>query len=367
MIYTIFIIFIVSAIIQLIYYWIIFGHLAFYHKKQVSKQSSPVSVVICAKNEFENLKKFLPLILEQDYPDFEVVVVNDNSDDESFYLLENFSGKYKNLSVVNLCSSIKFFPGKKFPLSLGIKSAKNDIILLTDADCYPKTNQWITNMQKNFTKNTEIVLGYGTYGQRKGLLNKLILFDTLNIAIQYFSLSLIGQTYMGVGRNLAYRKSLFYKNKGFISHYNIISGDDDLFISKAATKHNTNIEISPDSHTVSIPKTSFKKWMKQKKRHLSTGTLYKPKQKFFLGLFLFSQFLFFLSFIILISLTYNILIICSLFFIRAVSQLFILKKCMNKLKEKKILLLSPIFELFFILLNSLLAFSNLFSKKNKWK
>lgn len=365
--YIVYIVFIVNTAIQLIYYWYVFSKFAFYHKKQKLSNKKPVSVVICAKNEYKNLKKNLPFVLEQDYPDFEVIVVNDASEDDSIFLLKSFSKKYSNLKIVNIQQDLNFFKGKKFPLSIGIKSAKNDIIILTDADCKPASNKWIDKISSNFTDKTEIVLGYGKYESRKGLINKIIRFDTLHIAIQYFSFSLIGQTYMGVGRNLAYRKSLFYKNKGFILHYTISSGDDDLFINNVATKNNSRIEISPESHTISIPKTSFLAWMKQKRRHLSTGRYYKFRHKLLLGVYSITQFLFYLTFIILICLHVNVLIVLLIFALRLLSQLIIFKLCMIKLGEKKILLYSPLFELFFVIINPILAFLNLIIKQNKWR
>jgi glycosyltransferase involved in cell wall biosynthesis len=349
----------------------VFSKLAFYKKKQVQNSYEPVSVVICAKNEYYNLKRNLPIILEQDYPDFEVIVVNDCSDDETNYLLKDFSDKYSNLTEVRITSSINFFLGKKFPLSVGIKSAKHELLILTDADCRPLSNHWIQEIQNNYTPATEIVLGYGRYESQKGLLNKLIRFDTLQIAMQYFSLALLNHTYMGVGRNLSYKKSIFFKNKGFTSHYHINSGDDDLFINRVAKKGNTAIEISEKTHTVSFPKQSFGLWFKQKKRHLSTSRYYKGKHKIILGLYSFSAFIFYLSLILLIVLSYKnltaLVILSSLFVIKVLSQMFIFKKCMNRLNEKKLLLLSPIFEILMIIINLFLGFSNFIFKENKWK
>lgn len=368
-----FVLYSLCFVIQMIYYWGIFGKFAFYKKKSTPNQYKAVSVIICAKNEYNNLKKNLPLILEQDYPGYEVVVVNDCSDDDSNYLLKTFSEKYPHLNVVTIKQNVNFFRGKKFALAVGIKSAKHDLLILTDADCTPKSNRWIAEIQNNFTEKTEIVLGYSGYKYEKGFLNKLIRFDTIMTALQYFSWSLLGKTYMGVGRNLAYNKKLFYDAKGFTSHYHISSGDDDLFINKVATKCNTCIEISRQSHTSSAPKKTFNDWMIQKKRHYSTGFLYKMSHKFMLGVFSLSNFLFYFTLFFLLVLLYKIssynfiIIVCSLFLIRMISQMIIVKKTMNKLDEKKILLISPMLDLVFVLLNPLIALSNVIVKKNKWK
>ena len=365
--YIFFIIFIVSTIIQCAFIFGIYYRLIFFKKKRNPCALQPVSVVISARNEYFNLKKNLPFILEQDYPDFEVLVVNDSSDDETYELLKSIAKEYPKLKIVNIPESLNFFTGKKFPLSIGIKSAKNEIIILTDADCRPISPEWLKTIAENFDENTEIVLGYGAYEERKGLLNKLIRFDTLQIAIQYLSYSLAGFPYMGVGRNLAYRKSLFYKNKGFTSHYKIQSGDDDLFINKVANKKNTCIEIEPDSFTVSTPKIRFKNWIHQKHRHLETGKYYKTKHKILLGSYSLSRFLFYLSFVILIAVLYNIRIILPLFFIRLASFIVLYKFCTKKFEVKKLLLISPLIEIFFVIFTPMLLLSGLFHKKDKWK
>jgi len=371
--FTIFILYAAFFLIQMIYYWGIFRKLAFYKKKSQENQYQPISVVICAKNEYTNLKKNLQSILEQDYPDFEVVVVNDCSDDDSKYLLKTFAENYPHLNVVTILKNVNFFSGKKFALALGIRSAKHDIVLLTDADCEPKSNRWIAEMQNNFKGKTEIVLGYSGFERKKGFLDKLVRYDAVMTAMQYLSWSLAGMTYMGVGRNLAYKKELFFKNKGFTSHYQIPSGDDDLFINQVAKKNNTAIEISIESQTFSLAKSSFAEWLKQKKRHYTTGFLYKPLHKILLGFFTISNFFFYASMTLLLVMLiifcswYNILIISALYILKVATQMIIFKKTMNKLDEKKLLLISPLLDFLFVLLNPLISLSNIIVKQNKWK
>ncbi|OIP00009.1 MAG: hypothetical protein AUJ97_08215 [Bacteroidetes bacterium CG2_30_32_10] len=366
--YILLVTYVVSVFIQLIYYWFIFGKLAFYKNvKTPNTKLLPVSIIICARNESVNLKKYIPLILEQDYPEFEVLVVDDDSEDETYYFLKDLSIKYPYLTIIKKNNDINFFKGKKFALALGIKSAKYDTILLTDADCYPSSNQWLRLMQQPLTSNTEIVLGYGNYEKRKGLLNQLIRFDALMTAIYYLSFALIKLPYMGVGRNLAYTKSLFFKNKGFASHYKIQSGDDDLFINQCADKKNTAIQIDTNSHTVSLPKTSFKQWFFQKKRHYTTGKYYKFKHQFLLILMPLSQFAFYTILIILLALSFKVEIVLGLLFLKVLSRTFIIKKCINKLNEKKIFVISLFVELFFVIFNPIFHLSNIIHKQNKWK
>lgn len=368
-----FIIFASAVFIQLLFYWGVFSRLAFYRKKSQEQQYNPVSIVICARDEYSNLKRNLPLFLEQDYPDFEVVVVNDCSEDDSEYLLRDLALQYPRLKIATIKENVNFFGGKKFALAVGIKSASNELLLLTDADCWPKSNRWIMDMQNNFRNKTEIVLGYSGYKQYKGFLNKLIRFDTVMIAMHYLSYSIMGKTYMGVGRNLAYKKSLFLDAKGFTSHYHIKSGDDDIFVNQVARKQNARIEIATSAQTVSEPKKTFSDWQRQKKRHMSTGKFYRFSHKLFLSGFVLSNFLFYAVFIALTALLlwgnnfYTIIPIAALFILKVTSQLIIFKKTMVKLQERNLLLISPLLDFLFVFINPLFVLSNFFVRDTKWK
>jgi len=357
-----------ATLVQLVYYWVIYGKVAFLKQKnEFVRSDQPVSVIVCARDEYYNLKENLPLLLNQDYSTYEVVVVNHGSEDETQYLLRDLADVHKNLKIVNVSQDLNFFSGKKFPLSIGIKSASYEILLFTDADCIPSSNQWLRRMAANFTEGTEIVLGYGAYSKSRSLLNLLIRFDTTRIAMNYLGFARFGMPYMGVGRNMAYRKSLFYKQNGFISHYRIQSGDDDLFINKAASAINTRIEIQADAHTISKPKASFDQWLRQKRRHLLTGGYYKPLHKFALGLFAVSQVIFWASAIVLLVLWYEPYVILGIIVVRLFSQLLITGKVMRKLSEKGFLLLVPLFELFLMIVSPLLAFANMLNKPVKWR
>ena len=357
-----------ATIVQLIYYWVIYGKVAFFKQKnEFVRSDQPVSVIVCARDEYYNLQENLPLLLSQDYSTFEVVVVNHGSEDETNYLLRDLADIYKNLKIVNVSQDLNFFTGKKFPLSIGIKSASYEVLLFTDADCKPSSNQWIRRMAANFTEETEIVLGYGAYDKSGSLLNLLIRFDTTRVAMNYLGFARAGMPYMGVGRNMAYRKSLFYKQNGFISHYRIQSGDDDLFINKAATAKNTRIEIQQETHTVSAPKSTLAEWLRQKRRHLMTGGYYKSTHKLALGLFAISQVMFWASAIVLLVLWFQPYVVIGIVVLRLFSQLLITGKVMKKLSEKGFLLLVPLFELFLMLVSPFLAVANMFNKPVKWR
>lgn len=359
-------------ILQLIYLYGIFALFTFSGKrKNVDSATPPVSVIICARNEYYSLEKNLPLILEQNYPNFEVIVVNDRSDDDTRDLLNDLSRTYPHLSVVNVENNNNFFYGKKFPLALGIKSAKNDIILLTDADCFPQSNEWLYLMQQRFTNpKTNIVLGYGKYREASGMLNKIIRFDTLWIAIQYFSFAKLGIPYMGVGRNLAYRKSFFNDKKGFVKHYHIPSGDDDLFVNQNAKRKNTQIEYAENAHTISEPMKDYSSWVFQKKRHATTGRFYKFYHLFLLSLLPLSTLGFYgLGTYLLITTTnmWALIIPASLLLFRVISYMLITKTGMRKLKEKNFLFLSPFFELFLIIFNMSVIWLNGIKPEKRWK
>lgn len=279
--------FIAVVLIQLFYYLYFFRRVgAFTSTEREKSQQHPVSVIICARDEDENLARNLPGILVQNYnTTHEVIVVNDNSVDDSKYILEELKKTFKSLQIVDLRQEAKMIAGKKFPLSVGIKEAKHEIVLLTDADCVPSSEHWLYKMQDAFANGTEVVLGYGGYHKQKGFLNKAIRFETFHTALQYLGYALAGIPYMGVGRNLAYKKDLFFKNKGFSSINHIPSGDDDLFINKVANNKNTAVVVDKEAFTLSKPKQTWKDWKRQKYRHYSTGKFYKGKHKFLLGLY----------------------------------------------------------------------------------
>jgi len=322
------------TLVQVFFYTGFFSRIAFFKTKARSQsQQHPVSVVICARDEDENLARNLPGVLVQSYPSTsEVVVVNDNSVDDTKYILQELKKTFRSLNVVELTQEAKHINGKKYPLSIGIREAKHEVLLLTDADCVPASEFWIQKMQDGYNDNIEIVLGYGAYHKRPGMLNKLIRFETFHTALQYLSYALAGMPYMGVGRNLSYKKDLFIRNKGFSSINHIPSGDDDLFINKVATARNTAVIIDPDAVTRSIPKTTWKGWLRQKSRHYTTAKFYKPKHKFLLGLYFSTQFLFYPS-LVLAAIFYDWRFALGLFGLRLLLQAIIFHKAMKKMGE----------------------------------
>jgi glycosyltransferase involved in cell wall biosynthesis len=329
-----FIVFCVIAVVQLFYYGWFFRRLAFYSPlPKEHSQQHPVSVIICARDEAARLVTHLPGSLVQSYPSsHEVIVVNHNSQDDTRFLLDEFKKTFKGLHIVNLEHEAIGIPGKKYPLSMGIKEALYEIVLLTDADCVPASEFWMQKMQDGYRNGIEVVLGYSPYKKGPGFLNKIIRFDTFHTALQYISYALAGMPYMGVGRNLSYKKDVFFRNKGFSAINHVAGGDDDLFINKVATKDNTAVVIDPDTFMLSEPKKTFTEWFRQKSRHYTSAKYYKPRDKLLLSLYSATHFLFYPLFIASLFVNWKIALI--IFGIRFIVQGYTFQRSMKMLGEE---------------------------------
>lgn len=276
-------VFVVVTLIQIII-WLVFPARLVWRRRRKQPEipgAASVSVVICARNEAPNLKKNLPVILEQSYPaDWEVVLVNDDSDDGTVLILNELSARYAHLKIVGV--SPKTSPGKKYALTKGVEAARFDRIALTDADCMPAGPHWLsTMMQQAITPG--IVLGYAPMNYERGWLNRWVRFETLYTALQYFSMANAGWPFMGVGRNMMWHKSLFAQAGGFSTHSHIAGGDDDLFVNQVADNNNTFICDAPETFMFSPAKTTLADWLKQKHRHLNAGLFYKKWHNLLLG------------------------------------------------------------------------------------
>ena len=360
--------FCIVALIQ-IFYYLFFYIRTILHKPQQKSHSKTqaVSVVICARDEAHNLEKNLPAILTQNYPStHEVVLVNDNSLDDTKFFVEELAKIFKQLNNILLTQEAVHIPGKKYPLSIGIKSSKHEVLLLTDADCMPASENWIYKMQDAHSDDVKVVLGYGPYKKADGLLNKLIRYETFLTAQQYFNYALAGMPYMGVGRNLSYRRELFFKEKGFSAINNIPGGDDDLFINRVANKQNTAIVLDPETFMYSTAPTTFSEWWTQKNRHYSTAKFYKPKHKFLLGLFAFTSFLFY-PLLVLSAVFFDWRIALGVFALKTIVQGIVSIKNMKKLQEADLapwFLILDIWQFFYYIIFSFSVFKK---PKKAWK
>lgn len=362
-----FYIFIVITAIQIIYY-ISFTTILFSNDAAVNTDKKPpVSVIICAKNEEDNLERNLASICNQDYPEFQIILINDASTDDTLDIMEHYQMQYSNIKIVNVAANERFWGNKKYALTLGIKAAKYEHLLFTDADCKTLSKNWISIMVANFSPEKTIVLGYGKYKTtNKSLLSLLIQFETLITAIQYFSFAKLGSPYMGVGRNLAYKKEEFFKVKGFIKHIQVNSGDDDLFIQQAATKENTAICLNEDSFTLSDAPTTFSEWFNQKRRHVSTSKYYKFKHQFLLGFFYLTKVIFYiLAIILLVAFSWK-MVLPSIFTYLVVLYVSV-GLTAKKLKEQQVIWYLPFLEICLLCFQFTIFITNKFSKPVRWK
>ena len=339
-----------------------------------------VSVIVCAKNEEKNLRDYLQVLLTQDYPEYEVIVVNDGSVDDTRTYLEYWEKRYKNLRVTFVPIGAKVTSTKKLAITLGAKAARYDYLLLTDADCRPESTHWIREMMSGFESTepgqTDIVLGFGAYFVKPGLLNRMIQFDTLLNGLQYLGMAASGHPYMGVGRNLAYSKQLFFAHGGFEGLLDYKAGDDDLFVNRWATKTNTKVVCTPESLTWSVPKTRLADWLHQKRRHLSVAPKYKLSTKLRLGLEPLTRGLLYTAVIALVVIGCRMsdirsqlpmLIAVGAMLIRWIIQVVLLNIAAHRWGTRKVGVLIPIWEILLPLITLvMMAIEPLRPKPKRW-
>lgn len=300
-------------------------------------QLPAVSVIVCAHNEYDNLQDYLSILLEQDYPCYEVIVVDDSSEDGSDLLLERWSRQYGNLYHTFVPRGARVLSNKKLALTIGIKAAHYDYLLLTDADCRPESKHWIREMMKGFSnEQTELVLGFSPYFEKKGLLNHIIGYDTLFNGLQYMGMARAGKPYMGVGRNLAYKRETFFSVGGFKGLLGNRAGDDDLFVNRIANAANTVVVNNPNSIVWSVPKTTWREWFHQKRRHLSVSPQYRTRSKIQVTLEPLSRGIFYASLLIsaIVGNIELISIALALFLLRLLVQLIIINVSARRLNMR---------------------------------
>lgn len=358
----VFSLFLLCFLLQLYFYVFRFLFFSFYQPAGVLKSKQPfVSVIIAAKNEAENLKRYLPLILNQDYPDFEVVLIDDHSTDGTSDFLKGM--QHPHLQMHQLYDK----RGKKAAIMKGIEKAQYDKMIFIDADCRPQTTYWLRLMSEKLIDKKSIVLGHGRYLSEPTLLNKIIRFEAFTTAAQYFSAALMGKAYMGIGRNLAYTKAVYNDSSAFQKYEHIASGDDDLLVNEMAATSTVNICVQQEAHTLSKAKDSWKDYFIQKRRHLQAGEQYQRKDRIRLAIFGIAQLLFFVSLLwLLVDFSY-IRIVLSIIGIKLILQYFLYHKMMQKLKDDDLLWWSPFLEIFHLFLMIIIGISTWIWKVDRWK
>lgn len=357
--------FILTLAVQLFYHWLVFQKLAFAKIGSSQKLSPPVSIIIAARNEQENLPRLLNALKEQQYPVFEVIVVNDRSTDGTLRVLENFSKDFSQLKAVHIAELPQGWTGKKNAIKHGIDASRYEILLFTDADCYPASENWISEMAGSFEPNVDLVLGFSPYEKSSNILNQFIRFETLHTGLLYLSFAISGKPYMGVGRNLAYQKWLFEKS-GFGGDEKYTGGDDDIFVNRHARKSNTGVVLTPESQMISIPEISGLAYLRQKIRHLSAGKRYHKKDQTRLGIFSLATLAGWILFIYLLIIAENKALILVPFAVRSLSFYSIFTRSGQKLKVKLAYWALPLFDLCYTISYPVVGLIALTAKRIKW-
>lgn len=365
-------------LVQLYIYFAFFNGVPRYAKRiksgkiGVANQQPPVTVIITTRDQEAILARQLPMILEQDYPEFQVVVVNDASSDETDDLLKKLSAQYPHLYHTFLPPGVQNISTKKMALTVGIKAAKYEHLLFTEANCLPSSDQWISSMMRPFTPGTSVVLSYSRYENIKGVFKKLIAYDNLFQGMRYLGLAASKRPYMGIGKNLAYLKELFFQQKGFASHLNLHSGEDDLFISDVAKRSNTRVEVSPEA-VMNISTEDVKShWKEARINQIYTSAYYKPLAKFRNGLELCSRYAFYGLFIALLIVglaNWNLpLLIVDgvLFLFRFIIQLVVINRTAKTLGDKRFYLSVLVYDLILPFYVLLLRFDKMFYRRKSY-
>ncbi|WP_106133065.1 glycosyltransferase [Mongoliibacter ruber] len=371
------IVFLLALGVQLFYILIIFGRISFFYRSKISSGQSNqegVTVIVAAHNEKENLKKLIPILCEQNYPNYDVMIINDRSNDGTKGLLEEMMSKYPKLRTVTIQYTPDHVTAKKYALTLGIKVAKNDVLLLTDADCLPQSDKWISRMTAPIRVDKKtFALGFSQYSQGKGILNSWIQFETLWTGLQYISFALWKSPFMGVGRNLSYRKSFFMEKKAFKGLWHIECGDDDLFVNQYASGNNTAVVVDPESITISTPKTTWSAYFTQKKRHFHAGKYYKSSDKQKIGLYSFSHLLFWtigISLLVILGIEQkweHFAIILGIIIVRSILLTSVFTSARKKLEGKSNMFWTGFFDLMYIGYFWIVGAFGYQSKKVRWK
>ena len=338
--------------IQSYYYLGLYRNLYLHSQKtKEATDTPPLSVIIVAKNAASDLQKNLPAILEQDYPNFEVIVIYEQLTDENCEeTLKILQEKYPHLYHSFIPNSARYISHKKLGITMGIKASHHEWVIFTEPNCKPSSNQWLRKMASNFTPDTDIVLGYSNYEEAKGWFNRKITFDTLLSSMRYLGMAINGHPYMGCGRNLAYRKSLYYNQKGFTNHLNLQRGEDDLFINQVTTANNTRVEASSESVMRITTPHYPKSWKEEKLSYVTTSRHFKGTAQYLIGGESCSRLLFLAC--VLVCIVFGIIkqdwimvgIASLLWVLRFILQVVVFRKTSIALNERKFIFTLPLFD-----------------------
>ncbi len=366
--------FLIGFLVQIFYYLYFYAGILYQKRKirkgdiEYSNDNKGISVIICAYNESENLREFLPSVLKQKYPTFEVIVVNIGQSDETEDLLNNLSKQYPNLYATYIPQNAQMISMRKLALTIAEKAAKYDCFLFTEANCEPVSENWIQNMARNFTDKTDFVLGYTANPKGIDFVSRLISFDGFFAALQYMGFALRRKPFTASEGNMAYRKQIFFDHKGFATMLHLRLGDNELLFNKTATKTNVNIEIAPESTIVAHDVATFNTWYLKKERRLSTFKQYNAKSRFLVQAELFSRLSFYLPLIGLAIFARPIIIYSALlgFLLRYTTQAIVINKSARHFKESKFYFSIFAFDILLPLISLSILINNAF-RRSKYK
>ncbi len=364
------IIFGVITALQLVY-WLVFMTPTCRQAPEYSTtRNTPLSIIICAKNEAHNLPKIIPALFAQKYPKYQVIVVDDCSQDDTLDVLAELKTKYPKLYITSIPIDNKFQHGKKLAVTVGIKAAEYEHLVFIDADCVPNTENWLNEIACRYMDGKSMVIGYGKYEKLSGFLNFYIRYETFWNAVQYFGFAKNMKPFMGVGRNLSYTKTLYNDSSKFRNTYMLASGDDDLFICEKGTRENTAICYWPDSQTVSEPKHTWMEWIAQKSRHFTTSRFYPFSIKTILGTELLTRFLFYVCIVLACVFGTELLLIVAgaTFLAREILIYITLGLSAKRMGEKALFVPAILMDILMPLIQAMVYIVGVITKsRNTWK
>lgn len=192
--------------------------------------AEPVSIVIIADNNAREIERNLDAFLCQDYPaGYEVIVVISKDEDGTKDVLKTFKG-YENLYVTFVPNSSRYMSIRKLAVTLGVKAAKHEWILLTDADCKPNSERWISKMMAS-RSGVNMVTGYCNYD---GEATDYQRFDRFYREYTFMREASKGHAYATASQNLLFKKSMFMDNRGFLGNLKYLRGEYAFLVNKYA-------------------------------------------------------------------------------------------------------------------------------------
>lgn len=366
-------VFCLSAVIVCVYYSVTYWRVAGWRGKKVPPQpivddarQPKVSIVLTVHNEAAYLKESLPYLLEQDYPDYEVVVVNYLSKDDTPFVLKVCAENYSSLKPLQFTEDVNMFQGKKYPLSIGIRSASGEVIVLTEADCIPKSFTWLRGLVAGYqAAGVQMVLGYAGVRQEKGLLNLFQQYDNLTESASWMGFAMAGMPYSGTGRNLSFRRQFFFDQGSFIRHYSEPEGADDMFVNQNASGDNTTLCLEADSFVTADAKQDRRLWHRQRVQRWATKRYYSASQKFLLGLYPSSVLLFYAALAVLLALHFPWQYVAMAWVLKTAWQVWSFSRFSKRLEIKNVHFYSPLLEIYFLFANTFLFLSTLHKNKRR--